>query len=223
MTKLLILFLASCASYSPDLGSEPFACGSSAPLCPDGYDCTNNVCTNGAGSGSGSGSDTTTCSMRFTGVLASWSMTAQTGSEVSVPAMTNAPGITAGPLSRAAALTATSGTGSINSSGWPSTAVLDPTKYYSVTLTPPAGCKLAVMSLATDVASSATGPMNASVASSADNYAASAIVPTTVTGTPALVVSSTTMVEFRIFGFNATATTGTMRVQNTLAITGALQ
>jgi hypothetical protein len=223
MAKLLILVLASCASYSPDLGSEPFACGSSAPLCPDGYDCINNVCTNGGGSGSGSGSGTTTCSMRFTGVLASWVMTGQTGSEVSVGAMTNAPGITASALSRAAPLTAASGTGSINSTGWPSTAVLDATKYYSVALTPPSGCKLAVMSLATDVLSSATGPMNASVATSSDNFVASAIVPTTVTGTPALVVASTGMLEFRIFGFNASATTGTMRVQNTLAITGALQ
>lgn len=29
----------ACSSYSPDLGVEPFACGTSDPKCPDGYDC----------------------------------------------------------------------------------------------------------------------------------------------------------------------------------------
>jgi len=40
---------------------------------------------------------------------------------------------------------------------------------------------------------------------------------------PALTASATSALEVRIYGFAATATTGTMRVQNTLSVTGALQ
>ena len=63
--SLLIALLGSaCGSYSPELGSAPFACGSGAngnPTCPDGYVCVTAgsatpVCSNGgelpdAGSG----------------------------------------------------------------------------------------------------------------------------------------------------------------------------
>jgi hypothetical protein len=31
--------LAACSPYSPELGGEPFFCGSGAPQCPDGYTC----------------------------------------------------------------------------------------------------------------------------------------------------------------------------------------
>jgi len=40
---------------------------------------------------------------------------------------------------------------------------------------------------------------------------------------PALSANATTALEVRIYGFAASATTGTMRVQNTLSITGSLQ
>ena len=37
----LALLAAACNPYDPDLGTAPFKCGMSAPLCPDGYTCTN--------------------------------------------------------------------------------------------------------------------------------------------------------------------------------------
>jgi len=41
--KTLALFClvlgSGCSSYSPDLGTVPFTCGTSDPKCPDGYDC----------------------------------------------------------------------------------------------------------------------------------------------------------------------------------------
>jgi hypothetical protein len=41
---------------------------------------------------------------------------------------------------------------------------------------------------------------------------------------PALTVTAATgVLELRVYGFSASATTGTMRIQNTLSITGALQ
>ncbi len=32
--------LAACSPYNPNLGGEPFLCGSGAPACPSGYSCT---------------------------------------------------------------------------------------------------------------------------------------------------------------------------------------
>jgi hypothetical protein len=37
--SLCIVLGAACSSYSPDLGYEPFSCGTSDPKCPEGYDC----------------------------------------------------------------------------------------------------------------------------------------------------------------------------------------
>jgi hypothetical protein len=36
---LLLLALAACNPYSPDLGNTPFRCGTDEPRCPDGYEC----------------------------------------------------------------------------------------------------------------------------------------------------------------------------------------
>ncbi len=52
-TVFLIATSAIAACYSPNLGSSPFACGSSAPLCPDGYGCMSGMCVEGGGSVAG--------------------------------------------------------------------------------------------------------------------------------------------------------------------------
>ncbi len=44
---LACLSLAACSPYSPNLGPDPFLCGSADPKCPDGYTCGG---TNGSGS-----------------------------------------------------------------------------------------------------------------------------------------------------------------------------
>jgi hypothetical protein len=40
MRVLILISLAACSPYSPDLTMTPFFCGSSAPQCPDGYACS---------------------------------------------------------------------------------------------------------------------------------------------------------------------------------------
>jgi len=77
--------------------------------------------------------------------------------------------------------------------------------------------------MAIDVSSSSSGPANASVGTSADTFAHAVTISTSVPSMPALTASATSALEVRIYGFAATATTGTMRVQNTLSVTGALQ
>ncbi|HEY1814052.1 MAG TPA: hypothetical protein VGG74_16990 [Kofleriaceae bacterium] len=49
-TLSLVIALAATACYSPNLGNSPFACGSDAPVCPDGYDCMSGVCVTSGGS-----------------------------------------------------------------------------------------------------------------------------------------------------------------------------
>ncbi len=39
IASLVLALFAACSPYSPDLGAAPFICGTSDPLCPDGYDC----------------------------------------------------------------------------------------------------------------------------------------------------------------------------------------
>jgi hypothetical protein len=222
---LLAIGAGACTPYDPSLSAEPFYCGPTEPRCPDGYTCFDTgagsaVCaatTPGSGSGSGSG----TCTMTFTGVLATWDFSGQPGSQVSTTAASSAPGVTAGSISRAPALTAAAGTGSINATNW-STAQLDTTKYYTLAITPPAGCAMSFTSLSIDALSSGTGPTTAGVATSTDSFAHTTAVSATAPSTPSLAVTGAAAIELRIYGFMASAAGGTMRIQNTLSVTGML-
>jgi hypothetical protein len=163
------------------------------------------------------------CTQAFTGVLATWTLTGQAGSQASTAAASSASGVTAGALSRSAGLTAVSGTGSINSSGWPTASAPDTSKYYTLKITPPAGCNLALSSAAIDVAHSSTGPAMGSIATSADNFVQQLSISTSTASTPSLVVSGgTATLEIRIYGYLASSTSGTMRIQNTFSLTGSL-
>jgi hypothetical protein len=163
------------------------------------------------------------CANPFTGVLATYSFTGAAGNQASTAASATATGMTAGPISRSAGLTAVSGATSINSSGWPLTTTLDPAKYYTLSITPPAGCTLSLTSAAIDAKASGTGPAAGSVATSADNFTAAVTISTAAPSTPALSVSNATgAVEIRIYGYSATAAAGTLRIQNTLTISGSL-
>jgi hypothetical protein len=215
---------AACTPYDPTLGPEPFFCGSAEPKCPDGYACTqpagsgSAVCARQAPSGGGN------CTMTFSGVLATWDFAGQPGSQTSSAAKSMAPGVTAGMVTRSSALTASAGTNSINSSNWPTAAQLGTTRYYTLSVTPPTGCSLSLASVAIDVAASSTGPTAAAVAASTDAFAQPASISTTSPSTPSLSLSpSSSAVELRVYGYSAGATTGTMRVQNVLTVTGSLQ
>jgi hypothetical protein len=221
MKTITLALLAACTPYSPDLSAEPFTCGSGDPQCPDGYACVGNVCTDGTGSGSGSGSGSGACS--FSGVLATWNLASQPGTEVSAPSTTTAPGVTGATLGRSVGLTAAAGTGSINSTNWPTTAQLDMTKYYTLTMTPPSGCSISVTMMSIDALASGTGPANGSVATSADAFAHTTTVSTSAPSQPAVTATLPGMLELRVYGFGASATSGTLRLQNTLSVTGTLQ
>lgn len=225
---LLATGLVACSSYSPELGSDPFTCGSADPGCPDGYACITStsgaqICSDGshAGSGSGSGSSSGTCATPYSGILVTYAFTGQTGTQASTAGTAGTSGITVGPITRSAGLTSATGTGSINSSNWPTAATLD--KFYTVTITPPSGCRLAVTGASVELGASGTGPATALLATSADNFAASVPLSTTAVATPSLSATSSGGIEIRIIGHSASAMTGTMRVQNTLTFSGALQ
>lgn len=163
------------------------------------------------------------CSQAFTGVLATWTLTGQAGNQASTPVTSKASGITAGALTRSAGLTAVSGANSINASGWPTASTIDTTKYFTFTIAPPSGCSLALSSAAIDVTRSGTGPANGAIATSADNYAQQLSISTSTVQTPSLVVSGgTTQLEIRVYGWMASSASGTMRLQNTLSLTGSL-
>jgi hypothetical protein len=160
-----------------------------------------------------------------TGALVTFDLSAQSGSETSAAATTSATGVTAGAaLSRASGLTAVSGSGSINASGWPSGTSADAADYFTVTVTPAAGCSVTLTSVGLDVKASSTGPTKGDVATSADAFAthttsfAGTATPTvTLTG-----VSSTGAIEVRVYGYGASGTTGTFRIENTVTLDGSI-
>ncbi|MGE5184666.1 MAG: hypothetical protein ACM31C_21490 [Acidobacteriota bacterium] len=164
------------------------------------------------------------CQHPTTGVLATWSFTSATGSQTSTTAASAATGVTASSFTRSASLTAVSGAGSINSSNWATSASRDSSRYYTLTITPPSGCTMSLTSAAIDAKTSTSGPASASIASDADSFAQTSTVAPNSTSSPSLSVTGATgAVEIRIYGYAATSTSGTMRVQNTFTVSGSLQ
>jgi hypothetical protein len=165
----------------------------------------------------------TSCATPFTGTLATWSLAGQPGSQSSTAVSSTATGVTAGALARSAALTAVSGSGSINSSGWTTSSGRDGSEYYTLTVSPPSGCQLDLTSISIDTKSSSTGPASAEVSTSADNFASEASVTTNAVSSPSLTATDQTApVEVRIYGFAASSAQGTFRVENTFTVTGSL-
>jgi len=162
------------------------------------------------------------CGQPFTGVLASWDFAGEVGSQLATTVSATAAGVSAGNVSRSAALTAVSGASSINASNWPLALQRDLTKYYTVTLSAPSGCALQVTAIAVDAHASSTGPLMAVLATSNDNYGQTMPVSTTAPSTPVMSIA-TGMIEMRIYGYAASGTAGTLRLQNTLSITGSVQ
>lgn len=166
------------------------------------------------------------CATPFSGDLATWSFVTESGSQAQTAASNMAAGMTAAPVMRSSGLTVQSGSGSINSSGWSTTAALDATKYYTFSVTPPSGCLMDLTQISIDLKSSSTGPTKVDVATSADSFTATSAATTSTAGTlstPALTVTGTTAaIEIRVYGYMASATTGTLRILSTLKVTGSL-
>lgn len=165
-----------------------------------------------------------TCATPYSGVLATWVLTSAAGNQASTAASGLQGGVTAGALTRSSGLTAVSGLNSINSSNWPSSTQLDATKYYTFSITPPAGCTLTLSAASIDAKASTSGPASAALGTSNDAYGATQAVSTSAATAVSLNVNAvTTTVELRLYGYAAGATTGTLRIQNTLSLTGAIQ
>jgi hypothetical protein len=159
----------------------------------------------------------------FTGVLATYDFTGQPGNQASTPATSSQTNVTAGAVSRAAALTATAGVDSINSSGWGTTANVDTTRYYTFSITPKGSCTLDVTSLSMTTQASGTGPTKGSVATSDDAFAAKTSFTPGAAAQPSLSVNGATgAIEVRVYGFGASGAGGTMRITTTLTVSGAL-
>jgi hypothetical protein len=166
---------------------------------------------------------TSTCAMPFTGSLAKWDFTGQPGNQASTPATMNAPGVTAGAVSRAAGLTLVSGTNSINSANWSTAATMDATKYYTFTIAPPAGCMAELTKVTINSSASGTGPTMVSLGTSVDAYATTKPVTLGAAFDVAVTASASQMIELRIYGWAASGTGGTLRVQGTLSVDGELR
>jgi hypothetical protein len=160
----------------------------------------------------------------FTGALAIYDLASQPGAEASAQATSLAAGVTALPISRASTITPVSGAGSINGSGWTTAASPDAARYYTLTVAPPAGCTLVLSTLSVDVRASSTGPAEASVATSVDGFGAhTATFAGTSAGDVALSASAAGAIEVRVYGYGATGSAGTLRIQSTLTVSGALE
>ena len=164
------------------------------------------------------------CSSAFTGTLATYDFTSASGSQTSTASSGTASGVTAGAITRSSALTATSGTSSINSTNWSMDSQPDNTKYYTLTLSAPSGCTLAVSGLSIETKASASGPSEAAVATSADSFAATVTIAPSASSTPVLSASvASGDLELRVYGYGASSMAGTMRIADTLTVTGSLQ
>jgi hypothetical protein len=145
------------------------------------------------------------------------------GTVTSAPVTSQVPGVTGGAISRAPALTAVSGSGEINASGWGQGSSADAARYYTFTLSPASGCTLSLTSLTIDTGASATGPASLEVATSVDAFATHKPLAggsTTLTlGSP----TSALPIEVRVYGFAATASGGTLHIQSTMSVAGGVQ
>jgi hypothetical protein len=163
------------------------------------------------------------CATPFSGTLATWTFTGAAGNQAMTLASSTAPGVTASAFARAAALTPVTGTNSINSSNWTTSAAPDPAKYYTLSLQAPVGCAVTLTSMSIDAKASTTGPTNAGIASSTDAFAQPTAISTSASSSPMISVTAPGgALELRVLGYGATSAAGTLRVQGSLSIDGSL-
>jgi hypothetical protein len=156
------------------------------------------------------------------GTLVTYDFSSEPGNQTSTLAASSMSGVTVSAITRASAITAVAGTGSMNASNW-SMSGIDTTRYFTFSITPSGACSLDITSIAIDTKASSTGPASVAIATSDDSFATKTSVTVNTSVTAKLSVSgSTKALEVRVYGFDATGTAGTMRIDNTLTVTGAL-
>jgi hypothetical protein len=165
------------------------------------------------------------CATMSSGVLATYSFSGNAGNEATEPAASAAPGIIGTPLLRSNGLVAELASSSFSSSNWPTSTQVDPNRYYKFSIVPSStGCLLTLTSVSIDPHSSPNGPTMASVGTSADNFATKIPIATSSASTPALAVTNASgTVEIRIYGYAATTSGGTFRLDSTLTVSGSLK
>jgi hypothetical protein len=227
--RIVVVALCGGCEFGGGTGRTGVALADASTVFPDAKSSTDAPRHDDAGlDASGSGSGSSSCADATTGVLATWAFAGAAGNEANQPATSAAAGATAGAIARSSDLVAESGADSINSSGWPSAATLVTTQgYYTVSLTPPTGCTVSLTSASITGRASGSGPASASVGTSADAFAqlsAITVSATDATSTPTLAVTGdAAAVEVRIFGYAATNSSGTFRLDGTLTLSGSLQ
>ncbi len=226
--RIAVVALCSGCEFGGGTGRTGVALADASTVFPDAKSSTDAPHHGDAPDAGGSGSGSSSCADATSGVLATWAFAGATGDQASQPAASTAAGATAGAIVRSSDLVAESGADSINSSAWPIAATLDTAQgYYTVSLTPPTGCTVSLTSASITGRASGSGPASASVGTSADAFAqvtAITVSATDATSTPALAVNAdAAAVEVRIFGYAATSSSGTFRLDGTLTLSGSLQ
>jgi len=149
--------------------------------------------------------------------LLQWNTFGNTGTETTEPSTTNNANIAAATLNFTGSGVVPAANGNrFGGTPW-AVGVLSTTKYIQFTVTPNAGYSFTPTSFSFIWDFSSTGPKSVALRSSADNYAAnlgSIATMTTSTSTVRTITISgltniTTATTFRLYGYDATATTGT--------------
>jgi len=168
-----------------------------------------------------------TCTIEL---VARFSFTGAAGNEATFAADLADPALATTPMmSRGIGVTPATSADGFSASAWTTAATRDANDFYSFTVAPGAGKAMNLRALQLDERRSATGIRSWSVRSSLDGFASDiavfAVPDDTSTRTetaqlPAQFHDLTAAVEFRIFGFQSEATSGTWRIDNAALIGG---
>lgn len=152
---------------------------------------------------------------------------ADPGNQPSKAVTTKDANVTASDITRGTGIASSAAAGSINATGWNSSAQ-DANDYYEFTLTPSAGHQLTLTAISATVRKSTAGPLNYLV-----SYSIGGVETTATSGTIAMTnnadvavnaslsINTAQPVRFRIYAWGAPTATGTFRIDNTLTVTGA--
>ena len=167
-------------------------------------------------------SPTSACA--FTGQLVAFDLDQAMGAQADLAPSSKVAGLGATPLRRGGVMTVPTNH-AMNASDWPLGGI-DLTKHFVFTVTPPAGCAVTASSLAVELKASGTGPASAAAGTSVDGFAARQSLAASGGGAAVVLFAAgtktTAALEVRIFGFDASSSGGTLRLQGTLALTGTL-